>query len=53
MNEWSDEEFIALMKDALVNEPMTDEQAALDAIADYRTERQESRMTGLSSNYDF
>lgn len=48
MNEWSDDAFIALMKDVLAEEPMTDELAHQEAAADYRTERQEMMMGGAS-----
>lgn len=41
-----DDEFVALMRGMLgdLAEPMAYEQAAMDAIADYRTEQQAERM---------
>ncbi|MCZ4057833.1 hypothetical protein O3W44_00240 [Pantoea sp. LMR881] len=44
----SEEEFVSMMKGALgeLSDPMTYEQAAKDAIADYRTEQQAARMEG-------
>lgn len=41
-----DDDFVALMTGMLgeLAEPMTYEQAAMDAAADYRTEQQASRM---------
>jgi hypothetical protein len=41
-----DDEFVALMRGMLgeLAEPMTYEQAAMDAAADYRTEQQAQRM---------
>ncbi|MDU5828527.1 hypothetical protein [Mixta calida] len=44
--------FIEMMKaitEPLMQEVMTDEQAAKDAIADHRTEMQQARMTGGSA----
>lgn len=42
----NEDEFVALMRCMLgdLAEPMTYEQAAMDAAADYRTEQQASRM---------
>ncbi|MDJ0473764.1 hypothetical protein QNA27_08880 [Pantoea eucalypti] len=42
----NEDEFVALMRSMLgdLSEPMTYEQAAMDAAADYRTEKQEARM---------
>jgi len=43
-----EDEFVALMRGMLgeLDEPMTYEQAAMDAAADYRTEQHASRMEG-------
>lgn len=43
-----DDDFVALMRGMLgeLAEPMTYEQAAMDAAADYRTEQQAARMEG-------
>lgn len=42
----NEDEFVALMRGMLgdLSEPMTYEQAAIDAAADYRTEQQAERM---------
>jgi len=42
----NEDEFVALMRGMLgdLSEPMTYEQAAMDAAADYRTEQQAERM---------
>ena len=45
-----DDDFVALMQGMLgdLADPMTYEQAAKDAIADYRTERQFEMMGGMN-----
>lgn len=44
MDSWDDEAFIGLMADLLPDHPMTHEQAAQEAIADYLSGQQEIRM---------
>jgi len=46
MERCDDDAFVRLMADLLPEQPMTHEQAAQDAIADYRSEQQEMRMEG-------
>ncbi|GEM_PF-769899 len=46
MERWDEDEFITLMACRLPEQSMTHEQAAQEAIADYRSEQQEMRMEG-------
>lgn len=43
LEQWDDDAFVRLMKDVIA-EPMTDELAQQEAIADYRSEQQAARM---------
>lgn len=44
MERWDEDEFITLMAGSIAEQPMTHEQAAREAIADYRSEQQAERM---------
>ena len=44
MERWDDDAFLRLMADLLPEQPMTHEQAAQEAIADYHSEKQVERM---------
>jgi len=48
----NEDEFVALMRGMLgdLSEPMTYEQAAMDAAADYRTEQQQNRIERCTRN---
>lgn len=41
---WDEEAFVRLMKDVIAEPEMTHERAALEAMADFRTEKQAERM---------
>lgn len=43
---WDEDAFVRLMKDVIPEQPMTNELAAQEAIADHRSEQQEMRMEG-------
>ncbi|EMW0295502.1 TPA: hypothetical protein ACRRC6_000439 [Klebsiella pneumoniae] len=47
MERWDDDAFIQAMSEVIPEQEMTHELAALEAIADYRTEQQAERM-GIS-----
>lgn len=44
MERWDDDAFVRLMADLLPEQPMTHEQAAQEAVADYCSEQQAERM---------
>ncbi|WP_446027856.1 hypothetical protein [Lelliottia amnigena] len=41
---WDEDAFVRLMKDVIPDQPMTNELAAQEAIADHRSEQQAERM---------